>query len=153
MGKLKQQTKSSWMKWRRGWVKQKDFGPKSCLAYYGRINALYNPQQRAFIWSIGTIVVVIVIGHLYHSRKNLEHGHMFSFEEQIDHKIVFHKKRIAKYLDFYIISWTLYLVHTYLFVLYLFGLKKVLDVVISVERENHIHGFYCTEVGSLWVAQ
>ena len=26
----------------------------------------------------------------------------------------------------------------------LFGLKDILDIIISIERENHIHGFYCT---------
>jgi len=35
----------------------------------------------------------------------------------------------------------------------LFGSKKILDIVISTKRENHIHGFYCTQANSLWVAQ
>ncbi|KAK7396742.1 hypothetical protein VNO78_17900 [Psophocarpus tetragonolobus] len=31
--------------------------------------------------------------------------------------------------------------------------KQVPGIVISIERENHTHGFCCTEAGSLWVAQ
>ncbi|XP_017416185.1 uncharacterized protein LOC108327031 isoform X4 [Vigna angularis] len=31
--------------------------------------------------------------------------------------------------------------------------KQVPGVAVSIERENHTHGFCCTEAGSLWVAQ
>ncbi|KAG4913572.1 hypothetical protein JHK85_054961 [Glycine max] len=31
--------------------------------------------------------------------------------------------------------------------------KQVPGMAISIERENHTHGFCCTEAGSLWVAQ
>ncbi|XP_027350436.1 lipid droplet-associated hydrolase isoform X2 [Abrus precatorius] len=31
--------------------------------------------------------------------------------------------------------------------------KQVPGVAISIERENHTHGFCCSEAGSLWVAQ
>ncbi|KAK7337293.1 hypothetical protein VNO77_17859 [Canavalia gladiata] len=31
--------------------------------------------------------------------------------------------------------------------------KQVPGITVSVERENHTHGFCCTEAGSLWVAQ
>ncbi|KAL2345280.1 hypothetical protein Fmac_006565 [Flemingia macrophylla] len=31
--------------------------------------------------------------------------------------------------------------------------KQVPGIAISIERENHTHGFCCTEAGSLWVAQ
>ncbi|KAK7284806.1 hypothetical protein RJT34_19559 [Clitoria ternatea] len=31
--------------------------------------------------------------------------------------------------------------------------KQVPGIAVSIERENHTHGFCCTEAGSLWVAQ
>ncbi|XP_025658042.1 uncharacterized protein [Arachis hypogaea] len=31
--------------------------------------------------------------------------------------------------------------------------KQVPGITVAVERENHTHGFSCTEAGSLWVAQ
>ncbi|XP_020233852.1 lipid droplet-associated hydrolase isoform X2 [Cajanus cajan] len=31
--------------------------------------------------------------------------------------------------------------------------KQIPGIAISIERENHTHGFCCTEAGSLWVAQ
>ncbi|KAH1258841.1 Lipid droplet-associated hydrolase [Glycine max] len=37
---------------------------------------------------------VTAIGHVSHSRKNLEHGRMFSLQEQIDHKIDFIREEL-----------------------------------------------------------
>jgi len=31
--------------------------------------------------------------------------------------------------------------------------KQVPGIALPIERENHTHGFCCTEAGSLWVAQ
>ncbi|TKY61939.1 Lipid droplet-associated hydrolase [Spatholobus suberectus] len=39
-------------------------------------------------------VSVTAIGHVSHSRKNLEHGRMFSLQEQIDHKIDFIREEL-----------------------------------------------------------
>ncbi|KAH1195428.1 hypothetical protein AAZX31_19G184900 [Glycine max] len=97
---------------------------------------------------------VTAIGHVSHSRKNLEHGCMFSLQEQINYKFseapdwTFMREREAQKAFLFGVDdhWgPLHLLEEIS--------KQVPGMAISIERENHTHGFCCTEAGSLWVAQ
>ncbi|XP_073222318.1 uncharacterized protein [Cicer arietinum] len=199
---------------------------------------------------LGGTASITAIGHVSHSRKDWEHGRLFSLEEQIDHKIDFIREElqnikipiilvghsIGSYISIemfkkslekvkycvglypfltlnpnstaqliiakiaqsqilaaaasYLIaslgllpvktlrfivrkslgkSWSANAVeaacshlsqyHTMRNVLYMALTefkkisKQVPGIALSIERENHTHGFCCTEPGSLWVAQ